>query len=72
MISIRMLKLCGDPVLPPLELIFKSCLESRPFSSEWKRENVVPVQQRGNKQSLKNYRPTSLLLIFGKVFERLI
>ena len=39
MISIRTLNLCGDPVLLPLELIFKSCLESRTFSSEWKKEN---------------------------------
>ena len=71
-ITIRMLKLCGDPVLPPLELIFKSCLGSRTFSSEWKKENVVPVQKKGNKLSLKNYHPTSLLLICGKIFERLI
>ena len=69
MISIRTLNLCGDPVLLPLELIVKSCLESRTFSSEWKKENVVPVQKKGNKQSLKNYRPISLLLICGKIFE---
>ena len=72
MISIRTLNLCGDPVLLPLELIFKSCLESRTFSSEWKKENVVPVQKKGNKLSLKNYHPISLLLICGKIFERLI
>ena len=34
MISIRMLKLCSDSVLPPLEIIFKSCLESGTFPSE--------------------------------------
>ena len=28
MISIRMLKICGDSILKPLELIFKSCIES--------------------------------------------
>ena len=31
LISIQMLKLCGDSVLPPLKLILKSCLESGIF-----------------------------------------
>ena len=34
--------------------------------------NVVPVHKMGDKQSLKNYRPISLLHICGKIFERLI
>ena len=34
MISIRILKSCGDSVLPPLQLIFKSYLEIGTFSSE--------------------------------------
>ena len=33
---------------------------------------VVPVHQKGNKQTLGNYRPVSLLPICGKIFERLI
>ena len=72
MISIRMLKLCGDTVLPPLELIFEPCLESGTFPSEWNKANAVPVHKKGDKQSLKNYRPISLLPFCGKIFERLI
>ena len=34
MISIRMLKICGDSILKPLELIFKSCIDSDKFSIE--------------------------------------
>ena len=34
--------------------------------------NVVPVYKRDDKQNVKNYRPVSLLPIFGKIFERLI
>ena len=34
MISIRMLKICGDSILKPLELIFKSCIESGKFPIE--------------------------------------
>ena len=67
-----MLKICGNSVLPPFQLIFKSCLESCAFPSEWKKANVVPEHKKGDKQSLKNYRPISILAIYGKIFERLI
>ena len=37
-----------------------------------KKANVVPVHKKGNKQSLENYRPISLLPICGTIFERLL
>ena len=37
-----------------------------------KKANVVPVHNKEDKMSVKNYRPISLLPIFGKVFERVI
>ena len=46
MISIRMLKACGESILKPLELIFKSCIESGKFPIEWKKANVVPVHKK--------------------------
>ena len=49
MISIWMLKLCGDSTLPPLEFNFKSCLESGTFPSVWKKANVVPVHKKSEK-----------------------
>ena len=36
------------------------------------KANIVPLHKKGNKQSLKNYRPISLLPICSKIFERLI
>ena len=36
------------------------------------KATVAPVQKKGNKESLKNYRPISLLPICGNIFERLI
>ena len=46
MISIRMLKLCGESIYKPLNLIFKSCLETGSFPSDWKKTNVVPFLKR--------------------------
>ena len=37
-----------------------------------KKGNIVPIHKKGGKQNIKNYRPVSLLLICGKIFERLI
>ena len=72
MISICMLKVCRESICKPLHLIFRSCTENGKFPSEWKKANVVPVHKKGNKQTLENYGPVSLLPICGKVFERLI
>ena len=49
MISIRMLKLCGDSICKPLELIFKTCLRNGRFPLEWKKANVVPIHKKGDK-----------------------
>ena len=72
MISIRMLKLCGDSICKPLELIFKTCLRNGRFPLEWKKANVVPIHKKGDKQTIKNYHPVSHLPICGKTFERLL
>ena len=71
MISIRMLKLCGEAICRPLNVIFKTCLNTGKFASEWKKGNVAPIHKK-DKQNVKNYRPVSLLPICGKICERLI
>ena len=56
--------------------LFSSCLNLvlRPvcFPVNGKKANVVPVHKKGDRKTLKNYRPISLLPICGKIFERLI
>ena len=34
--------------------------------------NIVPIHKKGDKQTVINYRPVSLLPICGKIFERLL
>ena len=71
-ISIRMIRLCDDSLLLPLKLIFESCKAQGVFPKIWKQAHVVPIHKKNCKNSKKNYRPISLLPIFGKIFEKLI
>ena len=72
MLSIRMIKLCGNPICKPLSITFNDWLKEGKFPSDWKKAHVVPVHKNGDKQCLKSYRPICLLPICSKVFERLI
>ena len=69
-ISIHMLNICGDSIFRPLIIIFKICSRTGKFPLEWKK--LTLFQFIKNKQAVKNYRPVSLLLISGKIFERLL
>ena len=71
-INIRMIQICDKAIGKSLHLIFSSCIESGIFQPKWKKANAVPIHKREDKQNVKNYRPVSLLSIFGKIFERLI
>ena len=70
--SIRMLKLSGKSIFKPPNLIFQSCMKQGKFPTEWIKADIVPVHKKGDKQILKHYLPVSLLLICGKIFDRLI
>ena len=51
-ISIRMIKLCGISICKPLRIIFQNCLRSGMFPSEWKKANIVPTFEKGDKNFL--------------------
>ena len=69
-ISIRVLKICGFSICKTLEMIFNQCIETGVFPSEWKKGNIVPIHKKGDKKTLENYCPVSLLSICGKIFDR--
>ena len=71
-ISVRMIKLSDISLVLPLKIIFTNCLRRGVFPEIWKYANVVPVHKKNEKNLKGNYRPISLLPIFGKILEKLI
>ena len=63
MLSMRMIKLCGNSICEPLLIIFNDYLKEVKFPSDWKKAHVVPVHKKCDKHCGKNYRPISLLPI---------
>ena len=71
-ISIRMIKICDESLLKPLLILFKNSLKLSYYPDIWKKSNIIPAHKKNDKQLLNNYRPISLLPIFGKTFEKII
>ena len=71
-ISIRMIKICDKSLIKPLMLIFKKSIRSSYYPDIWKKSNIIPVHKKNDKRLVNNYRPISLLPVFGKIFEKII
>ena len=69
-ISIRMIKICDKSLLKPLTILFQNSTKSSCYPVIWKRSNIIPAHKKNDKQLVENYRPISLLPIFGKIFEK--
>ena len=67
-----MIKTNGKLFLKPLILLLQNSCKLSYFPDIWKRSNIIPVHKKNDKQLVKNYRPISLLPIFGKIFEKTI
>ena len=67
-----MIKICGKSICKPLQLIFNQCIDAGSFPLKWKKASIVLIHKKGRDKCLKNYRPVSLLPIYGKILERLI
>ena len=64
--------MCDKSLLRPLSIIFHNSLKSSTYPTAWKKANIIPVHKKDNKQFVNNYRPVSLLPVFGKIFENII
>ena len=67
-----MLLVCDDLVGMTLKIIFENILISSLYPGVCKLSNMTPILKKGDKQSIINYRPISLLPICGNMFEKII
>ena len=67
-----MIKLCGEALCEPLAIIFNDCLKTGTFPADGKKGDIIPIYKKGDKNKVSNYRPISLLPVFGKIFEKIL
>ena len=66
------LKECAEELVSPITYIFNITLQTGFIPEDWKTARVVPIFKKGQKESVENYRPISLLPIISKILERCI
>ena len=71
-ISSRLLKYCALALYIPIHHVFKLSINSQSIPSDWKVHCMVPVLKSGDKSSVWNYWPISLLSIISKTLERIV
>ena len=69
-ISTKITKISGESLALALKMIFGAALNDGVFPNDWKKGNIVPVQDF--KTMLINYRPIRLVPMFAKIFEKII
>ena len=72
MFSNKIIKAIKNEISKPLTLIINQMLESAIFPDGLKLAKIIPLYQKGNINSITNYRLISLLPTLSKVFERVI
>lgn len=68
--EIMKLALCN--MLQPLNHIYNLSIRSGIIPRELKKAIVIPIHKSGDKSSMNNYRPISILSFFAKLLEKLI
>ena len=71
-ISITILKKCAPLLSGHLANFINAFMESGIFPKILKVAKITPIFKKGDSQIFDNYRPISLLPIFGKIFEKVI
>ena len=71
-IGSKILKQCASALYIPLHHLFSLSISNHAIPLEWKHHSITPIFKSGERSSVSNYRPVSLLCIASKVLERLI
>ena len=71
-ISPKIFKYCAAPLLQVICHLFSTSLQNNPIPQEWRTHCIIPIYKAGDKSSVCNYWPISLLCILSKVLERIV
>ena len=71
-VSPYVLKMCAQQITPSLTSFFQFSMRLSQVSNMWKCAYVSPIQKKGDRDKVNNYRRVSLLSIVSKIMERCI
>ena len=71
-ISPKLLRHCALALYQPLYHLFSISLSQHFLPADWRTHLIKPVFKSGDKTSVRNYRPISLLPVVSKVLEKLV
>jgi len=71
-ISPAILRNCAIVLTKPLHYLFSQSIRDHSLPAEWQIHCITPIFKSGDKNSVTNYRPISLLCITSKILERII
>ena len=71
-IPVVVIKHCNSVISPVLAKIFNLCIKDGLFPDSLKIDKITPVYKKGACDEIVNYRPVSILPIFGKIFEKVL
>jgi len=68
----NLVKHCMQLIKGPLAHIYNLSLNSGVFPNVWKTAKVKPLNKKGEKYDMRNYRPILIIPVFAKLLERLM
>ncbi len=71
-IPTKIVKACHQQLADPLTKIFNKSFDTGIFPANMKNALVIPLHKKNEKYIPGNYRPISLLNVFGKIFEKIM
>ena len=71
-IPVTVIKRSSKTISRALSNHFNHLMEAGTFPEILKTAKVTPIFKKGSQELLENYRPVSILPIFGKIFEKVI
>ena len=71
-IPAKLIKEWATQFSTPLTLLYNKSITLAKYPGQWKLARVTASYKKKNRSLAENYRPISLLNIFGKIFEKLV